>query len=146
MMGRWIMHSFDKASLKTLDLSKRKFQYKNSTKQTIEEDGPIMVNIIFDRVNTSTRVWMGNLVADLSKFTLNNYDQNIATMSDAFDQTYKDILLKVGVLSNLESIYFSTFMNCENKEFSEGTQLKLIQWKCGIDKSFDEVNTDAVKR
>ena len=60
-----------------------------------------MVNIIFDRVNTSTRVWMGNLVADLSKFTLNDYYQKIATISDAFDQTYKDILLKGGVFSNL---------------------------------------------
>ena len=101
IMRRWIRHSFDKASLKTLDLIKRKFQYKHVTKKTIEEDGPTMDKIIFDRINPSTRVGVSNLVAELSNFTLKDYDQNIVAMSDAFEQTYNDILLKGGTFSNL---------------------------------------------
>ena len=54
MMASWICASLKKPYQKLLDLKKRLFQYKHSVKKTIEEDGPLMLKLIYNRVNPST--------------------------------------------------------------------------------------------
>ena len=56
MMGKFIRNSLKKSARKVIDLSKIKFQFKHTSNGRIEEDGPIMLKVIYNRINPSTRV------------------------------------------------------------------------------------------
>ena len=83
-------------------------------KKTIEEDGPIMLKIIYDHINASTRVGFQNLISKLNKFSLLDFNQNIPEMTDAFKETYNLILAKGETSVNVESFYFDALLTCTN--------------------------------
>ena len=94
MMASWICASLKKPDQNLLDPKKRLFQYKQSVKKTIEEDGPLVLKIIYDRINPSTRVSVRNLISKIFQFNLKDYNQDVLKMADEFEATYNLILDK----------------------------------------------------
>ena len=77
-----------------LDIQQIKCQFKHATNGRIEEDGLIMLNLIFDRINLSTREVIKNLTNDLDNMTLSYYDQVVLNMIEKFKTKYEKILAK----------------------------------------------------
>ena len=66
----------------------------------IKEDGPIMLKIIYDCINPSTRVGVWNLTNKLDSMNLVDCDQIVPDMVDTYENTYNLILEKQESHSN----------------------------------------------
>ena len=130
MMVSWIWASLKKTDQKLLDLKKRLFQYKHSVKKTIEEDGPLMLKLIYDRINPSTRVGVRNLISKLFKFDLKDYNHDVPKMANNFKATYNLILEREDETIKLEAPFFDALLASINKDFTGANQkLNLIRIK-----------------
>ena len=109
-MAKWICKSLQKQDQKILDLKRFFFQYMHSTKKTIDEDEPLMLKSIYDRINHSTHVGVCNLISSLFRFNLNYYNQDVPKMVDAFEATYNLILEKKMKRSNLKDHFLMHFL------------------------------------
>ena len=56
MMAGFIRNSLTIEAKRKVDQSRKNFQFKHENTGIIEEDGPIMLKIIYDRINPSTCV------------------------------------------------------------------------------------------
>ena len=146
MMAKWIRNSLTKDDQKILDLKKRVFQYKHDVKKTIEEDGPLMLKLIYDRINPSTRVGVRNLISALFRFNLGSYDQNVPKMADAFKRTYNQIVAKGDETVKPEGPFFDALLTCANNDFTTGIKAELTKWESGSNMSFDTIKDDAITK
>ena len=143
-MASWIRASLKKPDQKLLDLKKRLFQYKHLTKKTIEEDGPLMLKLVYDRINPSTRVGVRNLISKLFKFNLKDYDQDVPKMADEFEATYNLILEKEDETVKPEAPFFDALLTSTNEDFNTGIKAKLTKWESGEKITFDDIKADAI--
>ena len=146
MLAKWIRKSLNDSDQKTLDLKKKHFQYKHATKKTIEEDGPLMLKLIYDRINPSTRVGVRNLISSLFKFNLNDYDQDVPKMADAFETAYNWILKKPDETVKPEGPFFDALLTSSNEDFVTGIKTELTKWESGTMMTLDEIKDDAIKK
>ena len=146
MMAKWIRKSVKKPDQKTLDLSKKLFQYKHSVRKTIEEDGPLMLKILYDRINPSTRVGVRNLITNLFKFNLKDYNQDVPKMADKFEETYNLILEKEEETVKPEAPFFDALLTCTNQDFLTGIKTELTKWESGADMPFINIKSDAITK
>ena len=146
MMAKWVRKSLLKSDQRLLDLSKKTFQYTHAVKKTIEEDGPLMLKIIYDRINPSTRVGVRNLISKLFKFNLADFNQDVPKMSDSFEETYNQILDKKEASVSPESAYFDALLTCTNEDFLAGIKLELTKWESGTVMTFADLKSDAITK
>ena len=146
MMAKWLRKSLLKSDQRLLDLSKKSFQYTHSVKKTIEEDGPLMLKIIYDRINPSTRVGVRNLISKLFKYNLADFNQDVPKMSDSFEETYNQILDKKEASVSPESAYFDALLTCTNEDFLAGIKLELTKWESGSKITFSDLKSDAITK
>ena len=146
MMAKWIRNPLTKDDQKILDLKKKVFQYKHEVKKTIEEDGPLMLKLIYDRINPSTRVGICNLISALFRFNLGSYDQNVPKMADAFERTYNQIISKGDETVNPEGLFFDALLTSSNADFTTGIKAELTKWESGATMSFATIKDDAITK
>ena len=70
MIASWVCNSLSETANNTLDLEKEFFQFRYDSSKQIEEDGTMMMKLILDRVNPSTRVGVKNLITKLNEMRL----------------------------------------------------------------------------
>ena len=129
MMARFIRNSLLEPVKRKLDQSRRNFQFKNFDSRIIEEDGPIMLKIIYDRINPSTRVGVNLLKTKLDTMKVSDFCKKVPDMIDAFDGTYNEILSKQGQYKNNAQALFDALMTTENSEFKFSITTKLWLWE-----------------
>ena len=131
MMSRFIQNSLTKTARKVLDLNKKKFQFKHVTDERIEEDGTIMLKIIYDRINPLTCVGVRNLTANLDRMNMKTFNQIFPDMINKYKKTYAEILNKQGSYDNLVSSFFDALGTSTNPDFADVIEDHLNKWEDG---------------
>ena len=146
MMSGFIRNSLSKSARKTMDLQRKKFQFKHAVDGRIKEDGPIMLKLIYDRINPSTRAGIRNLTDELDKMTLTKYEQAVPKMLDDFETKYELILSKKGTYPNVVLLLFNTLSTSTNKDFSNFVDKHLNKWEEGDNYSFELLKNKAITK
>lgn len=146
MMSKFIRNSLKKSARRILDLNKKKFQFKHVADGRIEEDGPMMLKLIYDRINPSTRVGVRNLTNKLDQMNLEDYNQSVPEMIDAYENTYNLIIEKEGTYSNQVSSLFDALLTSTNKDFSDSINDHLDKWEDGEKYSLESLKIVANKK
>ena len=95
-----------------------------------------MLKIIYNRINPLTHVGVQNLTNKLDIMNLEDFDQVIPAMVDAYKNTYNLILEKQGTYSNQVSSLFDALLTSTNKDFSTSMNNHLDKWEDGEVYSF----------
>ena len=81
MIAKRIKASSDKASMKSLNLEKSKFQWHEPNGNIIQ-DGPTMLYLLLTKVNSSVRVGISALKSNLMTATLPKFSNNVIKLLD----------------------------------------------------------------
>ena len=102
-----------------------------------------MLKIIYNRINPLTHVGVQNLTNKLDIMNLEDFDQVIPAMVDAYKNTYNLILEKQGTYSNQVSSLFDALLTSTNKDFSASMNDHLDKWEDGEVYSFEKLKATA---
>ena len=92
LLGMWIKNSLTKEGKKKLMLQKAKFRHYYEGINAYEDDRAILIRLIFDKCDPSTKLGINSLKLDLSNFSLDRYKQNVPDILDAMQMYYNQIL------------------------------------------------------
>ena len=104
------------------------------------------MKLILDRVNPSTRVWVKNLITKLNEMRLQDYDQDVTKLLDAFMETKNEIVARGGQYSNLEAAIFDLLLSTNNAEFKQVIQDKMNIWETGGAVTWTDVRETALTK
>ena len=130
IIARWCRASMTSAAETRLDLDESKFQYEYAS-GAIEDDGPTMLKIIFDRVNPSTRIGVKHLEQELENITLGDFDQDVIGMLDEMQKIALEIEERYQKPARYEITLFDALLSGTNDEFKTAMMVQKNRWDDG---------------
>ena len=118
MIAKRIEASLDKASLKSLMLEKKKFQWRGVT-STVNNDGPTMLFLILSKINPSVRVGISALKTNLASATMPKFKHNVSGLLDYMKLQYNQILGDGGQHMDYTLNLYTALLISNNDEFFE---------------------------
>lgn len=131
LLGMRIKSSSTKEAKKKLMLQKEKFRhcYAGNNANAYEDCGSTMARIIFSECDPSARLGVNSLKAELSDFTLKDYDQDASDMLDAMQICHDRIVHSGSKDDDFMLKIFNALETSDNKEFLTFAQKKRDLWE-----------------
>ncbi len=143
MIEKGIKAHLTQAYFMKLLLQKSKFQWTDSF-GNVYNDGPIMIKIIMDGINQSTRVGFSAFKAQIEKATLAKYGNDVEKMLDEMHSTYNTIELD-GSHEDFICHIFQNLLSGTNQVFHNFVRRERDEWDVGNDISADASTLKARK-
>ena len=143
MIGQWILGAFSKAALTTIKNKEHLYTWKDSAGQ-IFLDGALMLQIIMDHINPSTRVGVTHLKDTLRASRLANHSYNVLSLTDKMEKTYQEILSRGGSHDDYLKDLFDALASGKNKDFNTFIAGEKTKWERGEDIETHKLINDAV--
>jgi hypothetical protein len=143
MIGRWILGAFNKSALTTIKNKEHLYTWKDATGE-IFLDGALMLQIIMDHINPSTRVGVTHLKDTLRAARLANFSYNVLSLTDKMEKTYQEILSRGGTHDDYLKDVFDALASGRNKDFNVYIAGEKTRWEKGEDVEPHTLINDAV--
>ena len=141
MIAKRIKASLDKASMKSLNLEKSKFQWRDAN-GTIHNDGPTMLYLILTKVNPSVRVGISSLKQNLMSANLPKFQHNVIKLLDYMSEQMLQIKDKQGSHDDFTLNLFNALATTNFKEFSSFIATERNEWEISPSSVDDNVFAD----
>ena len=145
MSGKWIKNSLTKSAKRKLMLKKKLFQFKNAD-GTIEEDGPLMYKVIYDKCNPSVRAGVMDLKNLLANFKLRDYNYDVPNMLTKMEEIYTQILNKKKSHDDYILNIFNALKTSKDKRFHEYIERIEDSYESGEEMTVEELVELATKK
>ena len=141
MIAKRIKATLDKASMKSLNLEKAKFQWKEAN-GAIQNDGPTMLFIILTKVNPSVRVGISSLKSNLMTATMPKFQHNVIKMLDYMSAQMVKIREQQGSHDDYTLNLFNALSTTNNDEFKAFLNTEKNEWETSTSNQPDNVIAD----
>lgn len=143
MIGQFILGLFSKAALNTIVMKKHLYTWR-STNGDVYLDGALMLQIIMDHINPSTRVGVTHLKDLLRDAKLSQHNNNVLSLTEKMDSTYQEILNRGGSHDDYIKDLFEALLSGKNDIFNKYIQDKKTAWETGTEIESHRLIQDAV--
>ena len=145
MIAARIENSLTTASLKTLFSKKKHFQWKDQF-GNLSNDGPVMLQLLIESVNPSTRVGVSDLKQQIRSIKLVTFQYNVVTMTDKLTHDYNQILERSHTHEDFVLDIYTALLTGKNDVFNHFIQAEKDKWETGTDQLPDDIIEKAVQK